>query len=179
MNKKYNNIIYDDLGILVIEALGRDGVSCTFVLDSQDRDLLNLWWRIDWNGYPTNITWIKEDKVSKCKHTKLHRVISARMNNGVPYKLVDHHNRDKTDCRRENIRSATNTQNAANRTPNKNTVSCFRGVSRNGNRWRARVIFHRESYYAGTFDTEIEAAKACDELGFKLHGEFYTKNFRT
>ncbi len=62
----------------------------------------------------------------------LHRVLC-----GVSSGVVDHINHDPLDNRRSNLRPCSNAQNLRNMRPRVGTASVFKGVSRNGERWRA------------------------------------------
>lgn len=88
-------------------------------------------------------------------------------------KGIDHKNGNGLDCRRENLRPATDQQNnRAFRRKTSGYTSSFRGVSWNKNhlKWTAQIQPNRKSHHLGCFKSEIEAAKAYDnkavELGF-------------
>ena len=91
---------------------------------------------------------------------------------------VDHRDNDGLNNRRSNLRMATRSQNMTNKEYGVG-ISGYRGVSRNGSRWRARVIHNNKEHHIGTFDTIEEAAKAYDQLAKELHGEFAMLNFPT
>lgn len=55
--------------------------------------------------------------------------------------------------------------------------SRYKGVSRSGNKWCARIQSGFESNWIGTFDNEINAARAYDNAARQLHGEFAFLNF--
>lgn len=108
---------------------------------------------------------------------KLHREI-MQAPSGL---IVDHINHDKSDCRRKNLRLATDAQSVRNRRKlrrNSNPASQYIGVHRNGNGWIARITAGGRRRSVGTFATEVEAARAYDRAAVEFVGEFANLNFR-
>lgn len=174
-SKNKNTILFDDYGIIV----ACDNNGRTFVIDSIDRDLLDRYWglvpRNEFYYYP-----LHSQMINNVRHKeRLHRVISARLNNGVPFKIVDHINSDPTDCRRKNIRECTTLQNSRNKTSHRNSTSKYKNVCwvKNIDKWNVHVWANGKSTFGGYFKDEIEAAHAADKLMIKLHGEFAKLNF--
>lgn len=90
-----------------------------------------------------------------------------------PPLLVDHVNGNGLDCRRENLRYATKTQNAYNRAPNRNkALSLPKGVIACGNGWRARITVNERTIHLGIYETINEAAMAYDLAALTHFGEF-------
>ena len=88
---------------------------------------------------------------------------------------VDHENGDTLDCRRPNLRIATFYENNINR--GSWSISDFKGVSRQGRRFRARITINGEEFVIGRYDKESEAAIAYDDRAHKMWGEFARLNF--
>jgi hypothetical protein len=96
----------------------------------------------------------------------MHRmIVNANVND-----IVDHINRNRLDNRRCNLRIVQPHENSHNRSKKKNATSSYFGVHRNHNKWVARFRFKGEHVYCGTFETEIEAAKAYNTKAIELYG---------
>jgi len=105
----------------------------------------------------------------------LHRVIMAAPD-GFD---VDHINHDGLDNRKKNLRLCNPSENQHNRRPQIGCASRYKGVTRNGNKWRSRIRipYSKRETSLGTFESEIEAALAYDKKAEELYGEFACFNF--
>ena len=111
----------------------------------------------------------------KRKHIWMHREIMK-----TPKHLVcDHINRDGLDNRKKNLRNCTAMENLLNRGPYKNSLSKYKGVSwkNKKKKWEVAITKADCCKYLGSFESEIEAAKAHDAAAKILHGEFAYLNF--
>jgi hypothetical protein len=94
--------------------------------------------------------------------------------------VVDHINGRGWDCRRSNMRICTRSQNMRNRAKcRRPCTSPYKGVTRNEEtgKCRARINYKGEKIYLGTFDDEIEAARAYDWAAVFFHGPYARLNF--
>lgn len=91
--------------------------------------------------------------------------------------LVDHCNRNTLDNRRTNLRVCTNAENTANRIGKRTS---FRGihVETRGKvlKYRAQLKTNKKVHFSKVFLTEIEAAKAYNDLALKFFGEYALLN---
>jgi hypothetical protein len=95
------------------------------------------------------------------------------MTGNWPDKELDHINGHRHDNRWSNLRESTDRQNAANRKRQRNNTSGFKGVHRDGNRWRARIASRiGPSISVGRFDTSEEAHTAYLAAAKERFGEF-------
>ena len=82
----------------------------------------------------------------------------------------------------ENCRWATRVEQMRNTRKRSDAItSKYRGVSwcTNANKWRAQITgSSRSSVHIGLFKSEIEAARAYDEVALSEFGEFASLNFR-
>ena len=87
---------------------------------------------------------------------------------------TDHRNRNTLDNRRDNLRPCTSSQNQANRGPNRNNTSGYRGVSwcKADQCWVATIRVNYRKIWLGRF-VEIEDAVAAYQAAAALYfGEF-------
>ena len=110
-----------------------------------------------------------------CQKTNLiymHRLL-------LPVKQVDHKDGNSLNNQRNNLRVATGTQNQANRGPQVNNTSRFKGVYWNvrDQKWMASIRYKGYLSHLGCFDCKIKAAKAYDNAAICLFGEFARLNF--
>ncbi len=89
---------------------------------------------------------------------------------------IDHVNGNGADNRRANLRIATRSQNGANRGPQKNNTSGYKGVSRDKQRWQASITVMGVCHRIGGFDTPEEAAVAYDIRAREVFGEYAKLN---
>lgn len=91
---------------------------------------------------------------------------------------VDHINHDRLDNRRSNLRLTTTSQNTANsHRKASNQSSKYKGVSKKGNRWRAKIGKDEKVHNLGSYQTEELAARAYDSASLYLNGEYALLNF--
>lgn len=91
---------------------------------------------------------------------------------------VDHANGDRSDNRRENLRTCTRSQNLANRTKDRDNTSGYKGVFlKRPGRWFSQIGVNGRLIYLGTFDVPQDAAKAYDAAARSYHGDFARTNF--
>jgi hypothetical protein len=92
---------------------------------------------------------------------------------------VDHANGDGLDNRRSvNLRIATHRQNLANRGPQRNNTSGYKGVTWNKQlrRWCAQIHIAGKHLHLGVFDIAEDGARAYDTAAREHFGEFAYQN---
>jgi phosphotransferase system IIB component len=80
--------------------------------------------------------------------------------NTWPTQDIDHINLIKTDNRLINLRLATKQENSANTNKRKKNKTGFKGISKHGNKWQARICINGERIYIGLYSTPKEAHDA-------------------
>lgn len=91
--------------------------------------------------------------------------------------LTDHIDHDGLNNQRHNLRLATRGQNLQNQRPLRAGASRFKGVSRAGSRWRARIKLRGREVHLGRYDSELAAALAYDAAARQAFGSFACLNF--
>lgn len=130
-------------------------------------------WMSKRGGYPTVSLRRDGIKINRYVH---HLVVKAFVEGTGP--KTDHINGIRTDNRAENLRFASNVENACNRVGNLKSSSRFKGVAIDRNRggWQAHIR-DGKSVSLGRFDNEEAAARAYDAAAARIHGEFARLNF--
>jgi hypothetical protein len=106
------------------------------------------------------------------KLIRMHRII-ADAPDGVE---VDHINGDRLDNRKSNLRLCNHSENGKNISISKINTSGYKGVSKNGNCWRARIRVDGKLISLGYFREKTDAAMAYNHAAKKYFGEFAKLN---
>lgn len=147
------------------------------LVSSRDLPMLrqHTWWehRSKHSGNSYAYTHVSVPSSGRRRRRKIymHRLIT----NCPPGLVVDHKNRRTLDNRRPNLRLATSSFNNVNR--DGDSLSGYRGVTREGRRWRARISIDGEDVHIGMYATAEEAAAAYDRMASQVYGEFAWLNF--
>lgn len=131
------------------------------LVDDEDYEkVMKFNWVLNPQGYPCRYTG------KQCLF--LHHLIIEP----YPGQVIDHANGSKRDNRRCNLRACTSSQNCANSKLYKSNTSGFRGIVRDGSKWRGVATVKGKKINLGTFLTKEDAAKAFENYKKKVFGEF-------
>lgn len=88
---------------------------------------------------------------------------------------IDHKDNDRLNCKKENLRPASRSDNSANTKIRSTNTSGYKGVTwhKGNGSWMASI----KSRTIGYFSSKIEAAVAYDDMARKEFGEFARLNF--
>ncbi len=91
---------------------------------------------------------------------------------------VDHRFGNTLDCRKSQLRIATNGQNQANRKKSLGKSSQYKGVywDQEREKWYAKVTKDKHTVFLGRFDNEVDAADVYNQAATSLFGEFALLN---
>lgn len=137
------------------------------LVDQEDVDFISQWkWSLSGCGRYA----VRGDLRGKMIY--MHRALVVG-----EHEHVDHKNHDGLDNRRENLRGCTRSENFMNRqiyTFSK--YSRFKGVTLHTdgrkNPWTAKIKKDKRTRNLGSFDNEIDAARAYNVAALNLFGEF-------
>lgn len=139
--------------------------------------LVDDWWYEELNQYKWCAHWNYNCYCAIRKNlgkiVYMHRVVAGTRKG----EQTDHINHNTLDNREENLRRCTAAENQWNKRKQKNIISGYKGVTQNGNNWKARITKHRKKYELGTYPTPEEAARTYDKNAIELFGEFAETNF--
>lgn len=151
-------------------------------VDDADFEKLNKlkWYAAQRTGHPGIFYAYRNSTSGKNKQKKvaMHTII---MKPAFGF-ITDHRNNDTLDNQRHNLRNCDGSQNMSNRSSARNSTSKYLGVCRSKNTsnkiWVASIKKNKKTHYLGSFDNEIDAAKAYDKKAKEFHGEFANLNFK-
>ena len=90
--------------------------------------------------------------------------------------MVDHINSNGLDNRRENLRVCTHKENCRNSRSLKKGTSKYKGVSKNGYNWCARIMVDSVGLYLGQYTDQDDAALAYNKAATLYFGEYALLN---
>lgn len=138
------------------------------IVDDEDFEYLNQFKWYYTYGYASR-------KGSSCKTIRMHREVMKVID---PKISIDHIKGDKLDNRKSMLRICTLQENQFNRGSDKKSTSIYKGVcwDKYSNKWIMKMTINGKTQGFKRFSSEIEAAKAYNELALQYHGEFAKLN---
>jgi hypothetical protein len=154
---------------MTIPLKGKHGNGKTLIIDNEDyHHYLNHPWSVHRKGYLISNTRKPKDGL------RFHRLIVKVK----PGQLVDHKNGNRLDNRKRNLRICNNSQNLANRGPQKNNTSGYKGVtwSKQRKKWIAQIAVNKKRINIGASTNIYEAIEMYNNKAVELFGEFAWTN---
>jgi hypothetical protein len=143
------------------------------LVDVIDRELGD----VTWTAYRDRYGHFYAFRAVNKTRVLLHRIVAKRASIIGGAEEVDHKDGNGLNCRRHNLRPATDTQNAQNRCTPRTNTSGVKGVIWNKRlgKWNAQISANGRRHWLGTFVALIDAASAYRHAAVRLHGEFATE----
>ena len=108
----------------------------------------------------------------------MHRLVAiAFLDNPDNKPNIDHIDHNPSNNAISNLRWATQQENTWNQVQQKHAGCDFKGVHKDGDRWRAQIQKNGRRKHLGRFETQQEAAKAYLDAAKQDFGEFAYSNF--
>lgn len=140
------------------------------LVDDTDYGFLSQWkWSLSDSGY----AWRKAYFGGRAHAVYMHKVLLGYFGRHGG----DHQNRNKLDNRKANLRIATRTQNARNKSVYASNLTGFRGVRSAGKKFYARIKVGKKTICFPVRLTKEEAARDYDAAAKKHFGEWACPNF--
>lgn len=137
-----------------------------FYIDKEDYEMVSKYrWIVNDVGYVISAT--TRDGM---EGVLLHRYIL----NAPKDSEIDHINRNPLDCRKNNLRFCSRTQNNQNQNVRKDNSSGVKGVSflKDKNKWHSRITVNHKTILLGNYDRYEDAVTARMKAEKKYCGEF-------
>lgn len=124
---------------------------------------------------PTGYWFVSLDDVK----LKGHQIAWVCYHGVLPSFDIDHEDLDKANNRIKNLRPSNKSNNGANRPPQKNNTSGYKGVfwKKDSKFWLVQIRARNRLYYIGIYRDKEEAARAYDDAALRLFGEHARLNF--
>ena len=140
-----------------------------FYFYKEDYDLVEKYcWNIDSStGYVKTI-----DRINNTGKLYLHRLVMGCTKGDKT--IIDHIDRNKIDCRKNNLRFVTRCQNNMNSCVSSDNTSGIKGVSWNKekNKWEAKITVNKQDIRLGLYSNFDDAKKARIIGEEKYFGEY-------
>ena len=140
-----------------------------FIIDVEDVPLVSKyrWYKKADQNYILNDT---KENGRLVRRVRLHRFLMGLENDDK--RIVDHINRNSMDCRKCNMRIATQSQNCLNKSIRSDNTTGFIGVHRSGKRYVASLWIAGNTVPLGTHADSVLCAQMYNHAARLLFGEF-------
>lgn len=141
------------------------------LVDDEDYEKFSkYYWYLDKADY------VRTHTANNLKSVYLHRLIMNVFEEGVE---IDHRDRDKLNCQKDNLRICTRAGNSQNKDKMFTNTSGYKGVHycKRECKFQARIYLGTYRKSLGYYFTAEEAARVYDKAAQKHFGEFAFLNF--
>lgn len=142
-----------------------------FIIDAEDIEAVSQYW---WYKKPDQdyIICDLHHKGKLLRRIRLHRFLMNVLDDNRV--VVDHINRNPRDCRKSNMRIATQSQNCLNKSRHSKNTSGYTGVQyeKSKGKYVAIIQIARVNIRLGSSESKIECAQMYNEAAKILYGDF-------
>ncbi len=140
-----------------------------FIIDAEDipRVAKRHWYKKADQNYILSDTKENGKLISRIR---LHRFLMGLADDDE--RVVDHINRNSMDCRKANMRIATQSQNCLNRSIRRDNSTGYIGVHRSAKKYTASIWIGRNDIALGRYDDRVLCAQMYNHAARLLYGEF-------
>lgn len=161
-------IINEDITEIVLYNIAGEVIAKAIINTDQLEKVKQYKWYLNGSGYA-------ETNLDDNKKLTLHRFLM----NAPDDMYVDHKNRRRLDCRLQNLRLCTKTENNRNVSIKKHSKSQIRGVYQdNYNKWIAYININHKKIHLGYFENVEDAIKAREEAEIEYYKDFAPCNWK-
>lgn len=142
------------------------------LIDDSDDDIVSQY---EWCAHKKRNVYYATTNIPGLGQISMHRLIMQPKSG----EQIDHIDHNGLNNQRNNLRFCTVRQNAMNRrkgTGNRPFTSKFKGVSKHGSYWSAKIYIKPKTKCLGLFKTEKEAAEAYNTAALTHFREFAKLN---
>lgn len=142
-----------------------------FIIDTEDIEIVSqFWWykKADQNYVICDLH--KNGKMER--RIRLHRFLMNVLDDDRV--VVDHINRNPLDCRKSNMRIATQSQNCLNKSRHSKNTTGYTGVhfEKDSGIYQAEIRIAKTTVHLGRSKDKVECAQMYNEAAKLLYGEF-------
>ena len=153
MKQRQNSVVVINNTALIALRRTDNSLKATAAIDAEDWEKIKyISWSLSGNGYASG--YFKGNK-----YILLHHLILGQPPMGLE---TDHKNRNKLDCRKDNLHFVTRSQNSLNKDLRPDNKSGYTGVFRRGDAYRTWIDKDGRREYLGSYFS-AEAASSVRE----------------
>lgn len=160
--KKNEIIIEENIIKILIKRLNGEVFEC--LIDKEDYELVKDYrWKITPDSHTL---YVQGRRKGRGKLIPIHRILLNISDGNI---FVDHIDGNGLNNLKSNLRKSNYSDNNKNSSIRKDNTTGYKGVTKNKNKYIARIQNNKKRITIGSYNTAEEAALAYNEYSLKLH----------